>query len=167
MRWRARETRRARNLHDEDENSARKLLRSPRNVKAVRYAEDRSPDLRWIQPPSQSRTNLDSTPVASSGLRVQRKHLAETFFVPMPRYTTAREANALTVAGQWRSFTAFPSILAIAMMSVLRRRPQQWCHGNGFHDMNFYNGSGVGSQRCSQAPKKKHDKAEMRVLKGW
>jgi len=35
----------------------------------------------------------------------------------MPRYTTARKTGALTVAGQWRSFTAFPSILTIAMMS--------------------------------------------------
>jgi hypothetical protein len=27
------------------------------------------------------------------------------------------EAGALTVAGQWRNFTAFPSILAIAVVS--------------------------------------------------
>jgi len=30
---------------------------------------------------------------------------------------TEMEAGALTVAGQWRSFTAFPSILAIAVVS--------------------------------------------------
>jgi len=30
--------------------------------------------------------------------------------------TTRREADALTVAGQWRNFTAFPSILAIAVV---------------------------------------------------
>ncbi len=30
---------------------------------------------------------------------------------------TGSEAGALTVAGQWRSFTAFPSILAIAVVS--------------------------------------------------
>jgi hypothetical protein len=30
---------------------------------------------------------------------------------------TAKRTSALTVAGQWRSFTAFPNILAIAMMS--------------------------------------------------
>ena len=29
---------------------------------------------------------------------------------------TGTEAGALTVAGQWRTFTAFPSILAIAVM---------------------------------------------------
>jgi hypothetical protein len=29
---------------------------------------------------------------------------------------TVMEAGALTVAGQWRSFTAFPSILAIAVV---------------------------------------------------
>jgi len=29
---------------------------------------------------------------------------------------TGRWAGALTVAGQWRSFTAFPSILAIALV---------------------------------------------------
>jgi hypothetical protein len=30
--------------------------------------------------------------------------------------TTNSEARALTVAGQWRNFTAFPSILAIALV---------------------------------------------------
>jgi len=30
---------------------------------------------------------------------------------------TRGEPGALTVAGQWRSFTAFPNILAIAMMT--------------------------------------------------
>jgi len=30
---------------------------------------------------------------------------------------TGTEAGALTVAGQWRSFTAFPSILAIAVVN--------------------------------------------------
>jgi hypothetical protein len=30
---------------------------------------------------------------------------------------TGGEAGALTVAGQWRTFTAFPSILAIAVVS--------------------------------------------------
>jgi hypothetical protein len=37
--------------------------------------------------------------------------------MPMPRYMTAGKTGALTVAGQWRSFTAFPSILTIAMVS--------------------------------------------------
>ena len=32
---------------------------------------------------------------------------------------TGRWAGALTVAGQWRSFTAFPSILAIAVVFML------------------------------------------------
>jgi hypothetical protein len=36
---------------------------------------------------------------------------------PALAYTTGRGAGALTVAGQWRSFTAFPSILAIAVVS--------------------------------------------------
>jgi hypothetical protein len=30
---------------------------------------------------------------------------------------TGTEAGALTVAGQWRTFTAFPSILAIAIVN--------------------------------------------------
>jgi hypothetical protein len=33
------------------------------------------------------------------------------------RSTTNFEAGALTVAGQWRNFTAFPSILTIAVMN--------------------------------------------------
>jgi hypothetical protein len=35
------------------------------------------------------------------------------------RNTTDTEAGALTVAGQWRNFTAFPSILAIAVVNLL------------------------------------------------
>jgi hypothetical protein len=31
--------------------------------------------------------------------------------------STVTEAGALTVAGQWRSFTAFPSILAFTVMN--------------------------------------------------
>jgi hypothetical protein len=41
---------------------------------------------------------------------------------PAPLYTTAGKTGALTVAGQWRSFTAFPNILAIAMMSCAAAR---------------------------------------------
>jgi hypothetical protein len=47
----------------------------------------------------------------------------------LPRSTpasTGTAAGALTVAGQWRSFTAFPSILAIAMVSSAAAR----CRGN-------------------------------------
>jgi hypothetical protein len=36
---------------------------------------------------------------------------------------TAGKTGALTVAGQWRSFTAFPNILAFAMM--------KWCEAQG------------------------------------
>jgi ABC-type uncharacterized transport system permease subunit len=36
---------------------------------------------------------------------------------PALTYGTGLRAGALTVAGQWRSFTAFPSILAIAVVS--------------------------------------------------
>jgi len=39
--------------------------------------------------------------------------------------TTADEAGALTVAGQWRSFTAFPSILTIAVMKRAARELEQ------------------------------------------
>jgi hypothetical protein len=35
--------------------------------------------------------------------------------------TTVIEAGALTVAGQWRNFTAFPSILAISVVSCAAR----------------------------------------------
>jgi hypothetical protein len=41
----------------------------------------------------------------------------KTCLVPLPQSMTARKTGALTVAGQWRSFTAFPNILAIAVMS--------------------------------------------------
>ena len=54
--------------------------------------------------------------------------------------TTGIEAGALTVAGQWRNFTAFPSILAIAVVKCAAPlKGQPVCHGTIFHDMNIYN----------------------------
>ncbi len=37
--------------------------------------------------------------------------------------TTVMQAGALTVAGQWRNFTAFPSILAISVVSFAAQKP--------------------------------------------
>jgi hypothetical protein len=46
---------------------------------------------------------------------------------------------ALTVAGQWRNFTAFPSILAIAVVNCAAPlKGQPVCHGTIFHDINIY-----------------------------
>ena len=48
---------------------------------------------------------------------MNEKALAQKI-LPRPNVTTTgNEAGALTVAGQWRNFTAFPSILAIAVVS--------------------------------------------------
>ncbi len=48
-------------------------------------------------------------------------------FLPVATKTTENEAGALTVAGQWRTFTAFPNILAIAVMSNAAARS---CHND-------------------------------------
>jgi hypothetical protein len=53
--------------------------------------------------------------------------------------TTDTETGALTVAGQWRNFTAFPSILTIAVVNYAAPKRQPLCHGTIFHDINFYN----------------------------
>jgi hypothetical protein len=54
---------------------------------------------------------------------------------------TGAEAGALTVAGQWRNFTAFPSILTIAVVNCADSSIEQpVCHGTNFHDINFYSG---------------------------
>jgi hypothetical protein len=57
-------------------------------------------------------------------------------------------AGALTVAGQWRSFTAFPSILAIAVMGCAAPLGEQhrW-HGRDFHAINIYKPDGRQSQK--------------------
>jgi hypothetical protein len=48
--------------------------------------------------------------------------------------------GALTVAGQWRNFTAFPSILTIAVVDCAASSFEQpVSHGTIFHDINFYN----------------------------
>ena len=39
--------------------------------------------------------------------------------------TTAEGTGALTVAGQWRTFTAFPSILAIAVVKKTAHFPSR------------------------------------------
>jgi hypothetical protein len=51
---------------------------------------------------------------------------------------TARKTGALTVAGQWRSFTAFPSILAIAVVNWLPLEGQPKSHETVFNDINIY-----------------------------
>jgi hypothetical protein len=51
--------------------------------------------------------------------------------------TTGIEAGALTVAGQWRNFTAFPGILAIAVVKCAARAEQPLRHGTTFHDINI------------------------------
>ena len=65
---------------------------------------------------------MDSTSVARCGFRSKRNTRAEILSGSCACYTTAVETGALTVAGQWRSFTAFPNILAIAMMSCAAAR---------------------------------------------
>jgi hypothetical protein len=56
--------------------------------------------------------------------------------------TTDTQRGALTVAGQWRNFTAFPSILAIAVVNYAALEWQPLRHGTIFHDINFYNAAG-------------------------
>ena len=53
---------------------------------------------------------------------------------------TGGEAGALTVAGQWRIFTAFPSILAIVLMKcAAETNGQPVSHGTIFRDMSILN----------------------------
>jgi hypothetical protein len=56
-------------------------------------------------------------------------------------HTTGSQAGALTVAGQWRTFTAFPSILAIVVISRAATTLQHIRHETDFHDINIYNRS--------------------------
>jgi len=50
-------------------------------------------------------------------IRKRRTDLVEILFDSNVLYRTGTKAGALTVAGQWRNFTAFPNILALARMS--------------------------------------------------
>ena len=69
--------------------------------------------------------------------------------LPPMTYTTVTGAGALTVAGQWRSFTAFPSILAIAVVNYAApSKKQPLCHGTIFHDINIYSWAGSRSQNA-------------------
>ena len=67
--------------------------------------------------------------------------------------STGTKAGALTVAGQWRNFTAFPSILAIAVVDgadLRLRQPER--HGTDFHVFNFYRRGGLRSQKATEGP---------------
>ena len=68
--------------------------------------------------------------------------------LPPMTYTTVTGAGALTVAGQWRSFTAFPSILAIAVVNCAALKKQPLCHGTIFHAINIYSWAGSRSQNA-------------------
>src|SRR5271166_265610 len=85
----------------------------PSERKRVGGAKDRSPDLRLFQPPSQRRAHRA---YASSGFAALPLLAEMPWLSPALAHRTAFEAGALTVAGQWRSFTAFPCILAIAVV---------------------------------------------------
>jgi hypothetical protein len=110
--------------------------------------------LRYLQPPSRSEPLVQ--PQWLSGIAALRgRNLAEILRASS-LYRTGNSAGALTVAGQWRNFTAFPSILAISMMSLNRStKLQSLCHGNNFHDINFYSLIGMRSQRAGSNPRKK------------
>jgi hypothetical protein len=58
---------------------------------------------------------------ASSGILAPQCMRRYPSWLPALADTTAIEASALTVAGQWRSFTAFPSILAITVVRYAAR----------------------------------------------
>jgi len=51
--------------------------------------------------------------------------------------TTIAFRAALTVAGQWRTFTAFPNILAL-INCVDAREVRPWCHRIDFRDIKIY-----------------------------
>jgi hypothetical protein len=55
--------------------------------------------------------------VAEGRFREKRLALARVLLHPGITKMTVGETGALTVAGQWRTFTAFPNILAIAVVS--------------------------------------------------
>ena len=88
----------------------------PSERKRVKSAKDRSPDLRLLQLPSQKRM----LKLASSGFLGPSALGGKTQAEILPSSdnpTTGTGAGALTVAGQWRNFTAFPCILAIAVVN--------------------------------------------------
>lgn len=84
---------------------SRKLLRSPRNASGF-DAMDRSPDLRFPSTFPEFAADPASVQWSSAPARPASKLVSSSGF------TTTRETRALTVAGQWRSYTAFPSILS-------------------------------------------------------
>ena len=113
----------------------------PSERKRVKSASDRSPDLRLLQPPSQRQALAARLQWLSSGHSALAKQPWLNSSLTNPN-TTDTEEGALTVAGQWRNFTAFPNILAIAVVNYAALEEQPLRHGTIFHDINFYNPAG-------------------------
>ena len=85
---------------------------SPSERKRVMGVKDRSPDLRLASTfPESARWAYLQWLIGTSD---RAKVTKLTFLAVAIR--TAIQASALTVAGQWRSFTAFPNILTIAVV---------------------------------------------------
>ena len=94
----------------------------PSERKRVKSAEDRSPDLRLFQPPSQVQAMLARLQWSVRGPFAVREYPWLKSCLGPVNETTRTVAGALTVAGQWRSFTAFPSILTIAVLNCAAPR---------------------------------------------
>ena len=100
--------------------------------------EDRSPDLRHLQPPSHRHFSR-IVRSGSLGVNSPAGSLLAT-------WKAGCGTEALTVAGQWRSFTAFPSILAFAVIIGAAPSEQNLQHGNNFHVINIYKRNGAQCQ---------------------
>jgi hypothetical protein len=80
-------------------------------------------------------------PVAYGAFRCEWKTLAENL---LTANQTICCAGALTVAGQRRSLTVFPNILAIAIIKSTRQSTAAKDHGMKFHDICILQLAGCG-----------------------
>jgi hypothetical protein len=93
----------------------------PLGTQAGKGVQDRSPDLRLFShlPKRQAKkSGLLSVVFSGHSREAKQPWLNSCLSIRSPiAWWTRREAGALTVAGQWRIFTAFPNILTIAVMN--------------------------------------------------
>ena len=94
--------------------------------------EDRSPDLRLAIGRNLPGDSLQWLSKIRSG-RVPHRHAVK---------------EALTVAGQWRIYTAFPNILTIVVVPSPLEFERQGCHELSFDDIHIYKSREARSQNC-------------------
>ena len=129
----------------------------PSERKRVKGAEDRSPDLRLLQPPSQKRNRKGSPPVVSSGLpRCAERPWLKSCLHPVTQYDgrRGRDAHSCGAVAEFHRLPVHPGDCRGELHCSSMEQPVRMERLS--MTTTFYNGDGAGSQnvrssKCAQS----------------